>query len=549
MGTLWTSMRIVRAGCLGILLFGLLAILGACVALGWGLSRVAAADPPLAEHDEPPRGLDVGLVIDQSDSLWTMGGTGSDPQGLRMLAARLFAARLAVERERPVRLAVVHFGSEARLALPLATLSGADASLEAGALGAPPPMGWTDIGAALAVAEAELFEGPRAAAATRKALVVFTDGLPQTPELGSPDALSEYLAVLERRVRRLQQRGTAVFTVLLRSAATDADPLLEQVYRPFWAQLAERGASPFYDLRAAADVAAAYHDIAARLGAGTARGAVLDQVVAGRVRVPVTVPAGWRRATFVALRGGGDLGITVAGPDGRPLDAWVGGPADPPPAGGGGQIQVLSVEDPPPGLWTVQADGQGAASVWLDYVPGLPPAPAPAVPSSGPPPAPADTLVPGPGWLALGALPLAALGSWVVVVRRRRAGGPCLDGTLRLLPGTTDAARRVWQLTDPRRRTLTLDLTPAGGGQPPGARDVGPLSLRLERRGGRTGPGETWLIPLGQVDGVRVNGRPAAGGARLTGWDDIEIGGRRLRYENLGERAQHDRQEAASRRT
>lgn len=84
---LWRS---ARGCCLLLILLALLLALGACVAFGWGLARLTeAADRPA---------LDVILVLDQSGSLWELGGVGTDPQGLRMEAARLFAAALGVER-------------------------------------------------------------------------------------------------------------------------------------------------------------------------------------------------------------------------------------------------------------------------------------------------------------------------------------------------------------------------------------------------------------------------------------------------------------------
>lgn len=592
MSELWRKpMSLVRGCCLPMVVM-LLVFLGACVALGWSIGRAAAARPEPAPTPEimpasARPALDVCLVIDQSDSLWTLGGTGSDPNGLRMAAVRLFAARLAAETEWRVRLAIVYFGSEARLVVPLGALDEGPTRAQVAALGSPPRMGWTDIVAAVNLAEAELYGSPRADPATRKAVVVFTDGRPETAELGKPEDLSRYLAKLEERVNGLTHQGAAVFTVLLRNAVTDADPVLRTVYRPFWVGLAERGASVrFYDVRAAEDLATTYHDIAVLLGNGDSQGAVVNQAVADEARVPITLPPGWRRATFVVSRSSPQLGVSLVRPDGQPLTVDAPGISYSR-SDGPGFVEVWAVEQPPAGVWAVRAQGRGTVTVWLDYV-LLPASPTPVPTADGPRPTVVPTLTPsaslrasprpplpegenessasltvtgvapvgvqpgatpagqergrqggpGLGWLALVGLGAGVVG-WVVVYRRRLDGRGWVDGRLRLMAGPPGMGTgQVWNLGELRRRTIRL-------GRDPGCEVVlsaevtePPVSARIEHRGNGAGPGETWLVKLAEAGQVRVNRSPVRGEVRLTGWDVIEVGEWTLRYENLRERAQ-----------
>ena len=89
MNTISDLWRSTRGCCLAIFALALLLLLGACVALGWGVAKWTEAAEEL--------GLDVMLVIDQSGSLWELGGVGTDPELLRMEGARLFAAYLGVD--------------------------------------------------------------------------------------------------------------------------------------------------------------------------------------------------------------------------------------------------------------------------------------------------------------------------------------------------------------------------------------------------------------------------------------------------------------------
>lgn len=264
-GRLWHRARTCIVSALLLVVVALvITAAGACTALGWGIARVTAAGAT-------PAGLDVVLVIDQSDSLFELGGVGSDPDQLRMAAARVVAERLGDGGPLPVyRLGVVAFGTHAALHMPLTPLHAPDRrQAAADRLAHATPMGWTDVRAALRAAHDELHHGPRSEPAHQTAVILFTDGRPQTPDTGAPGAEEAYLDDLAAVVHALSGRGTAVFTVLLHNAATDADPRLTAIYRPFWIDLAESGIGVrFYDVRSRADLVPLYAALVADLALG-----------------------------------------------------------------------------------------------------------------------------------------------------------------------------------------------------------------------------------------------------------------------------------------
>lgn len=389
---LWRS---ARGCCLLLILLALLLALGACVAFGWGLARLTeAADRPA---------LDVLLVLDQSGSLWELGGVGTDPQGLRMEAARLFAAALGVDGELPAyRLGVVYFGTEARLVAPLTEISpGADGRSAVLALLAeePRPMGWTDVNAALALAWQELLTGERSRPDTAKALVLFTDGRPQTADLVAADAWQAYTDALRRQVQALAEEGVEVHTVLLVNPANDADPLLREVYRPLWIGLAEqtRGVY-FHEVRSAADLPLVYHAILAGLQRTTSRGPVVQEEVVSTLEAVVEVGAGWESTTFVVHTTGADLQVTLEQPNGRRLHPDLPGVRHSRLLEG--RYETWTVQRPMPGRWRLRAVGQGIVTVWLDYRPLPPTATATATPrptaSPTPTPSASPTATPSP---------------------------------------------------------------------------------------------------------------------------------------------------------
>jgi uncharacterized protein YbdZ (MbtH family) len=384
-------LRRVRGCCLLLAILLLILILVACIAVGWGAGQAFAASEE--------KGLDVMLVVDQSNSLWNLGGVGSDPQMLRMEGARLIVTYLGVDDiTQDYRLGLVYFGTQPTLAAPLTSVADpAGRQHLLTILDQPPrPMGWTDVTAALEVAYQELCHSERVEADHAKAVILFTDGRPQTDALETLPAFEAYLAELEARVRDLSKQGVTVFTVLLGSPATDTDPETRDLYRPLWVNLSESGIGVhFYDARASEDLGDVYHDIVVRMHRSRSQGMVLDQAVDGMMEVSLQVPAGWRQASFVVHKSDPAVEVAIRRPDGNHLQAGdpnVRYSADPAEA----RYEIWTVDRPPSGGWQVVARGQGMVTVWLDYLPSPATPTPPAMPTRTPTATPIPTRTPSP---------------------------------------------------------------------------------------------------------------------------------------------------------
>lgn len=151
------------------------------------LSRDKTAAPPSVGVGEPvtvtlvvegrcptaPIPLDLVLVIDRSGSM----------EGPKLAAAQAAAVEFTAELDyATARVALVSFSSDPSLDQELT----ADRSAVAGAIARLAPWGGTDIGRAIAEAAREL-AGPRARAGAEPAIVLLTDGLPDSPR-GARDA-------------------------------------------------------------------------------------------------------------------------------------------------------------------------------------------------------------------------------------------------------------------------------------------------------------------------------------------------------------------------
>ncbi len=574
---LWRS---ARGCCLAIAALALLLLLGACVALGWGVARwtEAAGEP----------GLDVLLIIDQSGSLWELGDVGTDPDLLRMEGARLFAAALGVDGAAAgYRLGAIYFGSRPTLLAPLTPLTGQAgqrAALLAALAGDPQPMGWTDVNAALALAYDELFLSPRAQDDTAKAVVLFTDGRPQSETLDTPAALATYIDALRAQIQAFTAEGAAVHTVLLANTASDADPLTAELYRPLWVSLAQQDSSvQFYEARASQDLPVIYHDIVAQLHRSNSQGLVVQETVQDSLQATVDVAEGWQTATFVVHKSAPGLAVTLAQPDGQVLTADAPGVR----YNGqlGGRYETWSIDRPAAGPWRVQVAGSGAVALWLDYrlAPATPTATASpsrtatptatASPTASATPSPTNTAALPPtatatplavpaqqqamfatarrsatwGWLAGAAVSLAAV-SLVGVGLRRRSRRPRLAGVLRVTRSPAgQTVGRSWDLSAQRRRSVTL-----GSG---GRYDISlpgdallPAQAALIRSPVDVDSGPL-LVDLTPQGALRVNDGPAGKQRVLADGDSIELGGYRLRYENLALRRQGRRSSAARKPT
>jgi len=158
--------------------------------------------------------------------MYEKGGLGSDPDLLRIEAARLFLTYLGVDSGGAVyRLGVIFFGGEAQLVAPPTSLSDDSRRAELARLIADPPRpSWTNPQAALDLAEAT-FTG----LAGRRAVVLLTDGKPELSSNPTPQETAEAISRLQATAARLAAAEIPLFIILLQNQATDADPEIDPI--------------------------------------------------------------------------------------------------------------------------------------------------------------------------------------------------------------------------------------------------------------------------------------------------------------------------------
>jgi hypothetical protein len=514
--------------------------------------------------------------------MYEKGGIGSDPDLLRIEAARLFINYLGVDSSGPAhRLGVIFFGDQAHLQVPLTSLSGGARRADmVQLLAAPPRMGWTHPEAALALAAETLLAGERPC--TGCALVLLTDGKPERSTAPTAREQANTIARLRERAGLFAAADVSLFIVLLQNNATDADPEIEETFVPLWQDMAQ--ATPhgrFYRARQAEELLDVYHDVVVTLTGRETAGIVLQTRVETATREQVTVEPGLAQVTFVIRKSAPSLRVTVKPPSGPPLT-----PNDPGVRYGGhpdqGLEEIWAVDDPPPGDWQVQVDGQGVVTVWKDFYPAVamphptrrPTAsPAPSATSRpthtpSPSPTPTASATPRPTrtpaltsvftasatpippaasrsgglprwWVGLPLVALGGGGGWLWFHWRRMA--PLLEGTLRRLTapsGQTMPARL--DLSALGRREISLGPGPnAGLCLAHVAGDPTPAARLVARRRPDGQPGVVLALRAeGDLAGkAQVNGLPLAGEWLLRDGDVIALGAWRLRYENLRRRA------------
>lgn len=392
-----------------VLLVALLLAL-ACAGLFFLVHSAIAEDADIAEP------LAVQLLIDNSNSLFEMGGVGSDPDLLRIDAARLFISYLGVDDGQAIhRCGVIYFGDTARVVVPLTDLTDATRRQEMFSLLADPPrMGWTDQAEALTLARQEL-----SAASGRPAVIMFTDGKPEWDETPTTAERETVVARLRAESEALRQANIPLFIVLLANEATDADPEIADFWRPLWEELT--GATRpgrFYVVRQPDDLPSIYHDIVLTLTGGRTDGAVLAAEVGPEgIRESVSVEPNLARLTLVVSKSAPELIVTILYPDGTPLSEGATGVRH---AGTAGvtREEVWVVDEPSAGEWTVLISGEGRVTVWKDYRPQPTPTPtltpsATSSPTATPLPSPTAT---PPALLHVEGVPSASLAGETITV-------------------------------------------------------------------------------------------------------------------------------------
>lgn len=562
----------------GCCLLIVLAFILACGGLIYLVVNAAAAQP------ESDTARDILLLIDNSLSMYQKdGGLGTDPDFLRIDAARLFLTYLGVDSHSAIyRLGVIFFGGEAQLKVPLTPLGDDQRRAELFRLiDRPEPLTWTDPEEALLLAETTLHQAPLPAN-DHRAVILLTDGKPEwadTPTVQEQKAVQTRLRAI---ARRFAAEDISLFIILLQNEATDADPEIEQIYIPLWQEMA--GASDrFYQARHSEDLLDIYHNIVVTLTGRQSAGVVIDTTVDAHTVETVPVEPGLARMTLVIRKSDPAMQVEISRPDGAPVTALAanvqrtGQPGITP-------EEIWVVHTPQPGTWQIRLNGTGSVTVWKDYLP-LPPTPTltPTATDTPPPsptptqtqtatftPVPTPTLLPSPTptptatvipvpaiikpppqktggnpwfWVGLSTILIAGGSSWWW--RQRRRQRPLLTGTLRRLSAPAQAAG----LTAPgllELDRLKQDKVILGSGQvvdihlPQSTSEPVPTVI-LTARGDMSSQPDTILKTGAQRPGpdaepALVNDTPLRHERRLQDGDVITLGPYRFRYENLRQR-------------
>ena len=376
------------SGCCLTLVLLLLLACGILFGLSFVLARRAGAQ---SAGPEPVRVL---LLIDNSNSMWEKEGIGSDPDLLRMRAARLFVSYLGVDAVGAGHwLGVIFFGGQPDPIAPIMPL--ADDNSRAAVLQRlddPPRMGWTNPHLALASA-ADMLQTD-AGSPGRQAVVLFTDGKPETSDSPTPGEQERLVQELEADAQRLAAANVTLFVVLLQNSATDADPQIQKVFVPAWqAAAAATPGGRLYQVRQAGDLLDIYHHIAVSLTGRQAQGVVVRTQVESSLTAPLQVEPGLAQLVLAVVKDRPDQEIVILIPDGTALAAGQPGVSH---SGrfDAGLEQVWLVDDPQPGPWQLLLTGPGSVTIWKDVCPAPTPSPTPSI-------SPAPTTAPPPTWTTL----------------------------------------------------------------------------------------------------------------------------------------------------
>ena len=286
--------------------------------------------PARAEAAEPVQ-ADLILLLDRSGSM-----VKNDPRGLTDTGPQVLVDML----DPGDRVAIVAFDTDARLLLPLTPVGDGSAARQAlGAMGRPVGQ-WTDIKAALGAALEQLGY-PTAERAP--AVLLFTDGKPETQPGGVPPAYADELRLT---VNRLAGRSVPVFTVGL----GDADfTTLEQISTGTRAET--------FTAASAQQVVSVFTDVLSRVKERRVNLSFTEELAPG-VTGPVhsfQVPPYTRLLTLSGVANGG-VRLLGTAPGGGALEAAPGAKVSQ-----GANYTVLTIPNPAPGTWSVQLEGSGRA--------------------------------------------------------------------------------------------------------------------------------------------------------------------------------------------
>lgn len=536
----------------------LLLLVTLCALLIWLLAArtAAAAELPLT----------VWLLIDNSNSMFEKDGIGSDPDLLRLDAARLFLSYLGVDDPGgwPNQAAVIFFGSTAETAVPLTPLTDDEQRRQLlTQIAQPQRMGWTDHLAALDIAAQQIFEQTDAA---QPIIILLTDGEPewnQTPTIAEKEA---YIAQLEAKGHELAANGISLFIILLTNEALTRNEDITDLWQPLWQQLATNTpVGQFFVTHDAAELPDIYHQVVVALTGRETDGVVVQTAVITPTSQSLIIPPNLAQLTLVIRKEDPTQTISLLTGSGQPIvvdDVQVrrlGGEGDT-------QEEIWVINEPEPGQWQIQLSGSGTITIWQDTVPQtlptatttatatpvlattLPTSTATAMPTTTPtatavqpallpPTAPSDpelilsTPDSQPSLWPWFLLAFILLSGGAVILFGRRQQRLWVTGTVRLLDGqVSSTGSPVIELDSLQAELVTLGQPPADVPLPQATAQaaIRPVPTRA---GGLDGGCDYLIKPLSGH--VTLNDVPLTHETRLTDTAVLDLGGVRLRYENL----------------
>jgi hypothetical protein len=233
-----------------------------------GMGNALRVHHAFAQADSLPAALDLHIVIDESTSMWNR----NDPEARRIDAVETLIDTLGALPAIKTRVSIVFFGDQATTITSPRTLDTAQARVELKDLLRQQheqigPMGWTNIIAAWDQVFAMVQQ--QHSASTRSAILILTDGQPETGEANSfvdPEgvALQKLLAATRdayQRFRSFEYTGTAcashtsgqgipLYVVGAREGAQQQTTV--EGYDNIWQELADNSGGIYY--RAPEDV-------------------------------------------------------------------------------------------------------------------------------------------------------------------------------------------------------------------------------------------------------------------------------------------------------
>ncbi|HOG45301.1 MAG TPA: VWA domain-containing protein, partial [Anaerolineae bacterium] len=303
--------------------------------------------------------LDIVLVIDESGSLWELNDppdSNTGNPGWRIVMANMFGDLLGVDQSGAQhRLAIVTFGTEAKLAQPLTAIQNQRSrdEIKQSLAKAHTNMGWTAIPKALDVALDELEARGRTGANAKQAIVFLSDGRCELHE----SMTKAETALCNQEARLLMERAQAahcpIYTIAFTSAAFKSDAGNE-IYKNLWQEIANTTQGLYFEPeRPETGLLDAYTNIIRHLFG------LSGQDVPPPVEAPIELTYEARpnllQVIFTIIKYNKDITTTIIRPDGSVVRSGDPGVE----ISSSAQTDSYSIMRPPAGRWTVRLSGSG----------------------------------------------------------------------------------------------------------------------------------------------------------------------------------------------